>query len=943
MKKAVLLAIGCISYCIANSQNWQTLNDSLLYYYQQGNFIKALEFGEKGLLKAKEETNENHPQYASALSNLASVYESLGRYSEVEALILKALEIRKKFPGEKKLDYGESINNLAQYNSDIGNYAQAETLYLEVLQILKMALGETHLYYAITLNNLAGVYEEMGEYNKAEPLYLDALNVYKKEIGADSPEYAISLNNLANLYQKMGIYTKAELFFKETLSIRKKTLGEENKFYASCLNNLANLYMKMRDDSLAEPLFLRSIEIYKKIKADSHPDYAATINNLSILYKLQGRYDKAEKLLTEAMNIDKKTLGDTHPKYAMDMNNLGNLYEHMGNYSKAEIMFTDALSIRIKALGENHSFTAESQISLGRLYERMGQYARAEPYFLRNSNIVIRNIKSAFTVMSEKEKEAFMENAVSLSNSENTFLFHYSNASSVILNEFANNQLLFKGLILDDSKRILASIIGNRDTSVSELYNNWQKQRKLLSKQYALPIQNRMENLSAVESRCEDLEKDLNRRSAGFRNINGTFEVKGSQVLEKLSDNEAAIEFIKFNVSGNNETDSTIYAAYVFTSANSFPAFVPLFEERQLQKILDSAGATSTAMVDKLYRGVEIKSNAGTGLGKDLYRLVWSPLEPHLKGITRVSFSPAGKLYGISFHSMIIDSTRLLMDNYELHQHASIRQLALNNNEKAARPKNIVLFGDADFSMDSLQLISNKKNQIDADAINSVQIPDSRGNYSSTWPRLIGTGKEVNSIQRLFSVNKITPRSFTRSSASEGNLKLLSGHSPQILHIATHGFFLPVRSNNSVSGNALMSARDPLLRSGLILSGGNYAWSGKTPIEGIEDGIVTAYEISQLDLSNTELVVLSACETALGDIKGTEGVFGLQRAFKMAGVKKMIVSLWQVPDKETAELMKTFYSYWLKGKTIDQAFAQTQSDMRKKYSPYYWAAFVLIE
>ena len=124
---------------------------------------------------------------------------------------------------------------------------------------------------------------------------------------------------------------------------------------------------------------------------------------------------------------------------------------------------------------------------------------------------------------------------------------------------------------------------------------------------------------------------------------------------------------------------------------------------------------------------------------------------------------------------------------------------------------------------------------------------------------------------------------------------------------------------------------------------GNYVWGGKVPIEGTEDGIVTAYEIAQLNLSKTELVVLSACETGLGDVKGNEGVFGLQRAFKLAGVKKMIVSLWQVPDKETAELMRIFYGYWIKGKTISEALIQAQSDMRKKYSPYYWAAFVLVE
>ena len=145
------------------------------------------------------------------------------------------------------------------------------------------------------------------------------------------------------------------------------------------------------------------------------------------------------------------------------------------------------------------------------------------------------------------------------------------------------------------------------------------------------------------------------------------------------------------------------------------------------------------------------------------------------------------------------------------------------------------------------------------------------------------------------------------------------------------------------TGNVYNLAQDPLLRSGLVLAGGNYAWSGKKPIEGVEDGIATAYEISQLDLSTTELVVLSACETALGDIKGSEGVFGLQRGFKMAGVKNMIVSLWQGPDKETAELMTAFYSYWMKGNTINEAFNRAQTEMRKKYTPYYWAAFVLVE
>jgi CHAT domain-containing protein len=286
------------------------------------------------------------------------------------------------------------------------------------------------------------------------------------------------------------------------------------------------------------------------------------------------------------------------------------------------------------------------------------------------------------------------------------------------------------------------------------------------------------------------------------------------------------------------------------------------------------------------------------------------------------------------------------MDKYQLQQYTSTRQVVLRENEKQTnKPTNIVLFGNANFSMDSLQLVKQKKENQNLST--SIYTPQNRSARGGSWNALPGTAEEVKKINDLFTHNKINSKSFTQTNATEENLKALSGNSPQVLHIATHGFFLPgsdkkARENNLTSENTYTLAKDPLLRSGLILAGGNYAWN-HTPIDGIEDGIVTAYEISQLNLSNTELVVLSACETALGDVKGSEGVFGLQRAFKMAGVKKMIVSLWQVPDKETAELMTSFYTYWMKGKTINDAFAQAQADMRKKYSPFYWAAFVLVE
>jgi CHAT domain-containing protein len=295
---------------------------------------------------------------------------------------------------------------------------------------------------------------------------------------------------------------------------------------------------------------------------------------------------------------------------------------------------------------------------------------------------------------------------------------------------------------------------------------------------------------------------------------------------------------------------------------------------------------------------------------------------------------------------MAVDSVTTLMDKYQLQQYTSTRNVALRAaQQKSNKLQNITLFGNPTFTMDSTAIVkTNKTTTFNT----TVYTPPNRNARGGSWNELPGTAAEVKKINDLFIANKSSTKIFIGKNASEENLKALSGNSPQVLHIATHGFFLPdpekkKRENDfSQADNTYSLANDPLLRSGLILAGGNYAWNN-TPIDGVEDGILTAYEIAQLDLSNTELVVLSACETALGDVKGSEGVFGLQRAFKMAGVKKMIVSLWQVPDKETAELMTAFYSYWLGGKSIEDAFATAQADMKKKYPPFYWAAFVLVE
>jgi len=895
-----------------------------------------------------ENINLKSENYTQSIANLASLYKKINEYSKAVIQYQKVVETDKNLLGEKHPKYASNLNVLAILYFTLGEYEKAEALYIDALNIRREILGENHPDYATSLNNLALNYEAQGKYEKAEPLYIDSYGIRKAVLGDSSTQYAQTLNNLAILYKKMGQYAKAKSLFFLAIDIFKKVLGKEAEDYATGLHNLAGVYVELGEYENAEILFLEESMITKKVLGEEHPHYASSLNDLGSMYSSWGKFEKAKPLILKAMEIWKQTFGENNQDYATGLNNLGILYEGLGEYSKAEKYFYDAMLITKKVMGTEHPEYIQSLYNLAGNYEITGQYEKAEKYLLENSGIISSNIAKTFSILSEKEKQILLTNSTPLLEINNSLLYQYRNASNIFITNNFIQQLIFKSLILADTRKVLNSIENSSDTLIKEILKEWRKNKNILSQQYAKPVASRRVDLKDLEAIAEGDEKSLNRFSTLFQNqISTHIELKTVQA--NMFSDEATLEFVRFDLFNKKWTDSTIYAAYVLRKTDRVPVFIPLFEEKQLQQIFDSAGTTATAMVNNFYRGVDLRNfNNSNFLGTELYKLIWQPLEPYLKGIKKISYSPAGKLFSVAFQALPVDSNTVVMDKYDLQQYTSTRQVALRTEEKKnIKPTNITLFGNASFAMDSLHLVKQKTVNASTNST-SIYTPKKRSSESGVWSNLPGTAEEVKKIKQLFDENKISTKTFVQTTASEENLKALSGNSPQVLHIATHGFFLPdpekkKRGMSFGNENAYSLADDPLLRSGLILAGGNYAWSGKTPIDGVEDGIATAYEISQLNLSNTELVVLSACETALGDVKGSEGVFGLQRAFKMAGVKKMIVSLWQVPDKETAELMTAFYTYWMKGKTIEESFSQAQADMRKKYSPFYWAAFVLVE
>lgn len=914
-------------------------------YYTLGELEKSKATRLKSLTIREKIFGKNHFEYAKGLIGLGLLHSAEGQYKKSEFLYLQAKEIIIALKEENNINYAILLNNLAVIYQGMGENENAESYFYQSANVLEKLTGEMHPYYAMSLNNIARFYERIGRYDKTEKLFLRSMEIQKKILGDSHPEFAHILNNMGLFYESIGQYLKAETFFTASLKIKKAVLGESHYESAVTLNNIGYLFYKQEFFEKAETTYLQASGILKNIQRDSTMLYAAIINNLGLVYNHKSQYDKAESLFNEAKNIRRKIVGENHKDYAGSLNNLAALYADIGMYRKAEPLYIQATEIYKEILSETHPDNATCLNNLGLLYMNMNEYDKAKPLLLKGGRIILQNLIRNFTVFSEREKQDYLLKKVSLLETNNSIVYNYHRIPALLKDNF-NLQIVFKSLTLTDTRNLLKAVQQSQDTSVHHLFQEWQSWKTLLAKQYSLPVNNRRTDIAELETKAENLEKELSLKSSPFRDQQAATKIGLGEVQNKLQLDEVAVEFVSFRLYNKKWTDSVMYAAYVLTKKDSVPIFVPLFEERQLQHLLDSAGKTSMAMAGSLYRGTEIKSKSAVkALGKVLYNLVWAPLEPHLKGMKKVSYSPAGKLYGIAFHALPVDTTSFLMDKYELQQYTSSRQVVLRNKEEISLPKNITLFGNADFSIDSSQL-ATVKNQKRFDTVysSSVYSPSTRGSYSVTWPDLPGTAEELKKINDLFTRNRLGATVYSKAVASEENLKSLSGNSPQILHIATHGFFLPEPDKKkSTTGSTYTLAEDPLLRSGLIMAGGNYAWSGRSPVEGAEDGIATAYEIAQLNLSNTELVVLSACETALGDVKGNEGVFGLQRAFKMAGVKKMIVSLWQVPDKETAELMTSFYSHWLKGKTIEEAFARAQAEMRKKYSPYYWAAFVLVE
>lgn len=857
-------------------------------------------------------------------------------------------------PQSESPAYTVSLKFLKDLYLRLGLYEKAEPLHQANLALQREVSGTEQPGYVVALEHLASLYDNMNQYEKALPLYQEVVAVHKKFLGKEHPGYVRVLGKLGSFYLRNRLDEKAVPVYEELWAIEEKKGDERAWNYAHNLFDLTGLYQRLGQYEKALSAHQTLLSIRKRNDGNKNPKYASALEGLANFYSVTRQYEKALPLQREAVAILKKTPGtEYHKFYARSLTTLAYCLRSLHQYEQALPLLREALEIYRKTIGEENYAFAGTLHSLGLLYIDLGDKAGAVPLLIQACEQQIKWHKSIYSTPFNKQTEEDRINHIG--NAVQYFgllpsLLAAENAHQIpLLQQIYLNELSLKGMLLENQKHLLNVIRSYRDSASLRLYEQWRTNRASLGRLLLALKKEGTTNFDSLQKVNNRLEQQLFRNSVSINKYLQGLQLSTKGISDRLSAGEAVVEFIRFPFYNNRWTDSLMYAALVLLPNDSVPRFVSLFEEKQLQRLL------TTYTVQQLYgnkRPGRLVKNIFSPVNDTLYRLIWKPLEQHLSGSHTVYYAPAGLLHRVAFQALQTDSTHLLMDKFRLNQLLSSRSVA-SSADTVNKSITASVWGDIDYNSTTEKMESGNTAPIPGSTDTSLPVivlftPDDSAARDKELNPLPWTKQELDSLEKVFTKAGLPFTAQSRMSATEEAFKALDGNSPQVLHLATHGFFLPVKelkpNDNELNGDNTFTVQlNPMFRSGLILAGGNHAWTGKPVPADSEDGILTAYELAQMDLSTTDLVVLSACETALGDLRGNEGVIGLQRAFKMAGVKQLIVSLWQVSDKATMELMTLFYQNWLGGQSIREALRNAQLRLKEKYPPFYWAAFVLIE
>ncbi len=849
-----------------------------------------------GFVKNAEVSNKDKARFQL---DLGEVLYANSKFALAEKKFAIAKTLYEKDSLQQEMGYLKTISNQGLLYATMGRYTQAEEFIAQALKLRQDKFGPDNTSVAASLNNYGVLKYNLAQYNEAEKDFESAISIIKKNDLLSTMTYAIALNNQAMLFQTIGRYEEADAALKQAISIAEKLQNNKSKNHLKFLSNQALLYRQMGKYNEAEAIYLGM----EKRLGKNNPDYASMLNNQAALYMVMNKEDKVEELLKRSAAIYKSSFGEDNPAFARATSDLGNFYRYKARYAEAEPLLEKALKVRESTLGKNHPHYVHSQEDLAILHWKKASWDKALPLYAEVMNKSLNFINEYFPPMSEAEKTKYWDVLSPRFQRFYNFAIEASTQNPEVIQDLYDYQIATKALLLNSTNKVKQAIVSSKDAPLIKDYLTWLDQKETLARLYAyskdeLKVQEI--NLDSLEAAANTMEKSLSSKSAAFSAGYSTQKLSFKQIKNLLTDAEAVVEIIHIKKFDQAFTTDSKYAALVLTKSTEVPKLVLLENGQQLD-----------TRYSKFYRNAIQQRIAD----EYSYQQFWSPIEAELGGKKLIYISPDGTYNQINLNTLKKPDGNYVISQFDIVTIGNSKDLiSLKAKKPKVLKKNATLLGFPDYGPGDIAVLP-------------------------------GTKVEIDGVSKVLKASGYQVKQFTQKLATEANLKSIKG--PTLMHIATHGYFLQdVENMGSAFGVSLENANDnPLLRSGLMLAGAGTTVSGKRMpnLESNDNGILTAYEAMNLDLEGTDLIILSACETGLGDIKAGEGVYGLQRAFLVAGADALIMSLWKVDDAATQQLMSNFYTNWIKLGNKQKAFKQAQLQLMAKYKePYYWGAFVMM-
>ncbi len=915
------------------------------------------------------------------MSIVENEYE-LGKLYSLDRQYTKSLDIlfriKSIYKEKNPIDFGHLLSLIAFNYEKLENNEQAEIYYKKALSIQKSIFGDDHIYTAKAYKNLSNLLKLRGKVSEAKVHSKKAMKSEKTFSDKDI-EAVKNSAKLAVFHYKKGNLSTAISFYQVALDIIKRTPYSpyrEGIKTASIYYNLALLYLEIGDDSKALDAITNALKIRKKAFGDDHPDTAECYDTFGKIYQYRGNYSKTKEYYHKALKIRKKAFGDQHIVTAQSFKSLASLYKDEKEYPDSLKYYHKALSAEYNILMQKiHYIAADTSRKLGSVYELMKDYPQAEKYYRqaldirdkkygkkssgfsliynnlasvflatgRNKkayfyakesfDIFLKNRDNIFTILTSKQKEKYLQSTSNyitiLLASTHAYIKELNKENKntkvpQILHSGVNAWLNYKGSIFDSENTIAVLYASTKDKKLKDKIDDLVNSKRYLAKLYqSLPKpqgrESWQENIKDTEEKIAKLTNEISSKANSFKEQQGLKSINYKDITGHLKENELYIDYAKvegyYYLFTLDDKENIEFIQIDKNSTLKIDSLVKTFRE-DVNTILNDTNITDVKLKS-------LTQNSKEKLSQLYQLLINKPLGNTIKNKTSLIISPDGALRLLPFETLFDkDNNRYFIEEKEIRYIPSGKELVrlykYSKDKKSKAAKSAVIFANPNFDT---KIASASKEEI-AITPNTNRSGIIKSLFRMRFAPLPGTKAEAKAISATLDKKSILE--YQDNKATESSLMEIK--EPNILHIATHGFFI---NDNTIP--------NPMLKSGIALSGAN-----ASAIKGKSDGIVTALKLSGLDLKGTDLVVLSACQTGVVDINSTDSVSGLSKAFIQAGAKDIVMSLWSVDDQATKELMTSFYQEMKENKNYAKALKAAKLKMiAEGRHPFYWAAFVV--